>query len=404
VSELQVDGLPAQLPSGRHGLSRTDVIASQRARLLGAAIRVAGEDGYAAMTVSAVIAHAGVSRKTFYELFTDREACFLAAYDVVAARAQAGVEHAYAIDAPWAERVRAALGWLLRTLAARPLEARMGVVEALAAGPRALARRDRLRATFAQLLAPGFDVAPARIAVPGLMPEAIVGGIETVLFAHVHGGRTAELPALLPELLFCVLAPFLGPADAADAARLRTAPGRRRQAADRVDSLDERRSAQPVAAGWSRLDAHSRQPQPGNRVGPHECWIGRKRCNPRGGCPHGARVLRGFPRRANRAVIVRVRVHAEEMGGHLLDRIVEQRRLRREQRPVDARPRRDAHVILAAGGVPDEEHLVGRQDLDLVGNDRRDDVVGMRGVRQRDGERQAECGDACSATHAALVA
>jgi len=222
--EDEFDWLLAPLPSGRHGLSREHVERSQRLRLLSAAVAVAGTDGYAAMTVSAVLARANVSRKTFYEQFADREHCFLAAYEHVAERALTGVRTAFAIEAPWPERLRAALGWGLRALAAHEAEARVVFVEVLAAGPRALELRDRTLRELTPLFAPGFDAARAGAAIPSSMPQAIAGAFCELIGTEIRHGAAARLPLLLPDLLFCALAPFLGPVAASDA--LSTAPVR----------------------------------------------------------------------------------------------------------------------------------------------------------------------------------
>ncbi len=105
-----MDWTPAQLPSGRHGLSREYVVNSQRSRLLGAAVLIAGAEGYAGMTVSAVIARAGVSRKTFYEFFQDREDIFLATFDQLLDSALDGARDAYENGGEsWPERLRALL-------------------------------------------------------------------------------------------------------------------------------------------------------------------------------------------------------------------------------------------------------------------------------------------------------
>src|SRR4051812_43743942 len=65
---------------GLRRLRREEVASSQRARLLRAMAEVAAEKGYANTVVADVIARAGVSRRTFYELFRDKQDCFLAAY------------------------------------------------------------------------------------------------------------------------------------------------------------------------------------------------------------------------------------------------------------------------------------------------------------------------------------
>jgi AcrR family transcriptional regulator len=227
TAEPQLEWSAGPLPSGRHGLSREYVLASQRTRLLGAAIQVAGTDGYAAMTVSAVTQRAGISRKTFYELFSDREDCFLATYDHVLTCVLRGMRQAYDAQDAWPAQLRAALAWLLETLASRPHEARVAFVEAFAAGPKPMVRRARAMRELTPLLEPGYAAAPASVAIPRLLPEATVGALQEVIAARVVEGRTRELPALLPDLLYCALAPFLGPVEAAALAAGKPAPRRR---------------------------------------------------------------------------------------------------------------------------------------------------------------------------------
>lgn len=218
MHEEDIDLLLAPLPSGRHGLPREEVIRSQRIRLLRAAVEVAGRDGYTAMTVSAVIAHASVSRKTFYELFADREDCFVAAYGLMMERALQRLEAVLDVDAPWTVRLRGGLTWALDALADHPRQARVAFVEVLAAGPRALEQRDRVVGRLALLLAGGVAVAPRGVTIPASMPTAVVGALSELVAAHVRRGAAAQLPAMLPDVLYCALAPFLGPAAAAEAA------------------------------------------------------------------------------------------------------------------------------------------------------------------------------------------
>ena len=219
MSRERIDEVPARLPSGRHGLPREYVVNSQRARLLRAAVQIGGATGYASMTVSAIIREARVSRKTFYELFEDREDIFLAAYDRLTAQAIHAMRDAYAVDGAWPERLCRMLRDGLDALASHPREARFCFVEVLAAGPRALARRSATMRTFTEFLAPGYEIAgAARPRIPALMPDAIVGALNEVLYEHVVSERTAELPDLLPDLLYCALAPFLGPLEASERA------------------------------------------------------------------------------------------------------------------------------------------------------------------------------------------
>ena len=200
VKKQDIDWTPAQLPSGRHGLSREFVMNSQRSRLLGAAIRIGGAEGYAGMTVSAVIAKAGVSRKTFYEFFSDREDIFLAAFDLVVEQALAGARAAYEQGGSWPEALRSMLERGLTALADHPHEARVGFVEVLAAGPRARARRDAAVLEFASFIE--YPRAEARgAAAPSLVSEAIAGGIYGIVYSRVARGETATLPDLLGELM-----------------------------------------------------------------------------------------------------------------------------------------------------------------------------------------------------------
>ncbi len=120
---------------------------SQRNRIHQAMIEVVSERGYPETRVVDVIGVAGVSRKTFYELFDSKEDCFLAAYDVLLGNLLGDTAGGFESKpgAPWAERVAAGLGALLEHLAEHPDEARFAIVEVLAAGPEG-ARPPRRRA------------------------------------------------------------------------------------------------------------------------------------------------------------------------------------------------------------------------------------------------------------------
>ncbi|HEY4099116.1 MAG TPA: TetR/AcrR family transcriptional regulator [Baekduia sp.] len=213
---------PHQLPAGRHGLPRAFVVSNQRDRILDAVLQAASRGGYAAMRIEDVIAIAGVSRRTFYDHFTNKEDAFLASYDLVLDQLLTGVSSAFAGGETWTSRVRRGLGAFLNLLAAEPLLARVCVVEALAAGPRALERRTRAMRAFQELLMPPPEDVPARTTAPPVTIEAIVGGIYEVVYSRVTTDRTEELPSLLPSLLHSALLPFVGP-EIADAEYQRVA-------------------------------------------------------------------------------------------------------------------------------------------------------------------------------------
>src|SRR5215217_1719697 len=136
-------------------------------------IEVVSDRGYPETRVVDVIGVAGVSRKTFYELFDSKEDCFLAAYDVLLDNLLNEATDAFEATpgAPWAERIRAALEGLLGHLAAHPDEARFAIVEVLAAGPKALARRDSALRQFTGFLEAGRS--ETTVELPGITSVAV---------------------------------------------------------------------------------------------------------------------------------------------------------------------------------------------------------------------------------------
>ena len=144
--------IPRRLPRGTHGLDRGLVEASQRARLLEAVGRAVAERGYAAATIDDIVRGAGVSKKTFYEHFRDKEGCFVAAYEAASDELYARVHDAHSGPGDWLARTRGGIAAYLRWLAAEPALARVFLIEVAAAGPRAAERRERLRDRYAELM------------------------------------------------------------------------------------------------------------------------------------------------------------------------------------------------------------------------------------------------------------
>jgi len=199
---------PDQLPAGRHGLSRDFVAQSQRGRILDALVASVAEQGYPETRVTDLIARSGVSRKTFYEHFADKEECFLAAYDASVSLLMTGVTTAYEREEEWVDAIRAALAAFLGFLAEHPDLTRLCIVEVHAVGARALARRDAAVRGFFYFLDAGRADAPR--ALPGLTAEAVTGGMYEIVYGRVLRGLTSELPRLLPELMYWAVLPFLG--------------------------------------------------------------------------------------------------------------------------------------------------------------------------------------------------
>lgn len=197
------------------------MVSNQRERILDAVLQAASRSGYAAMRIEDVIAIAGVSRRTFYDHFANKEEAFLAAYELVLNQLLSGVTSAFASGETWTSRVRRGLAAFLNLLASEPVLAQVCVVEALAAGPRALARRTAAMEAFQALLRPADDDVLVTTSAPPVAVEAIVGGIYEVIYSRVTSQRTQELPTLLPSLLHSALLPFVG-AEVAEAEYQRT--------------------------------------------------------------------------------------------------------------------------------------------------------------------------------------
>jgi AcrR family transcriptional regulator len=194
-----------QLPGGRHGLLPSYVAANQRERILAAVARASADLGYAQMSVEAIIARAGVSRRTFYEHFKNKEDAFLGAYDAVVHEAVRYVRRAYLKETTARARLRAGIGAFLQFLASEPEVARMGIVEVFAAGPRAIARRNEARRLFAEIIEENIHELVPSVRHPELTAETIVGGIFEVVFTRILTGRADELPGLADDLLVAIL-------------------------------------------------------------------------------------------------------------------------------------------------------------------------------------------------------
>jgi AcrR family transcriptional regulator len=205
-------GGDGKFPSGIRSLPTDLVTAIQRERILAAILRATAELGYREMNVQDVLVRAGVSRPTFYEQFDNKEHCFLTAFDAAAANLRRRVDGAAsATEGSWRERLRAGLEELLRFVAEEPDAAATLVVEARAACPEALSRRDELLDHFAA----GLDRNVRSELPDGVTPSAIsaagvVGGVEALLYSRLNREEAGELDSLLPSLMYFAVLPYEG--------------------------------------------------------------------------------------------------------------------------------------------------------------------------------------------------
>lgn len=201
------------LPRGPHDLTREQVQGSQRRRLVAAMTEVVGEKGYLRCSVADVIQAAGVSRATFYQLFKDKEECFIAAFDaanqdILAAMMGAMLENELPEEASAAnpreallQQLGAVLGIYLRVLSTYPQVANTFTVEVYAVGPRAVQRRldslEFLISVLVEQVFPGESISPARV----FAVRTFVHGVSSMVTMAVGTGRHAELEELREPLI-----------------------------------------------------------------------------------------------------------------------------------------------------------------------------------------------------------
>jgi AcrR family transcriptional regulator len=192
-------------------LGRERVMEIQRARILGAMVEECAVRGAANVTVAHVVDRAGVSRRTFYELYSDREACFLGAFDDGVARASRYVLDSYDPQAGWADRCRTAFTGLLTFLTYERGVGQLLVVGSLGAGASALERRKRVLAQMIALVDRGGSESKGGDQLPPLTAEGIVGGVLSVLHSRLLDEDAGPLLALTGPLMGMIVLPYLGP-------------------------------------------------------------------------------------------------------------------------------------------------------------------------------------------------
>ncbi len=192
----------------------TQVTEVQRARMLTATVQVVGELGYEKMSVARVTSRAGVSRRTFYDLFVDREACFLAAFSETMQRARVLVCEAAVGEREWRSQVRAGLAALLVFFDEEPLAGRVLVVDALKAGPVVLECRAGLVAELIAVAEAGRAQVRGGREVAPLTAEGVVGAVLAVVHARLLGSSGESLTELLNPLMAMIVRPYLGAAAA----------------------------------------------------------------------------------------------------------------------------------------------------------------------------------------------
>jgi AcrR family transcriptional regulator len=218
------------------GNGRGDVVQLQRARIISAMVEVVSERGVARSTVAHVVARSGVSRRTFYELFDEREDCFVAAFDLAVERAAARVAPAFSEGAGWLERTRNGLRAGLEFLDDEPSLGRLVIVDALGAGPVALEHRTRVVNVLIDAVDCGRREPKAAAKLTRLTAEGIVGAVLAVLYARLTEREPAPMISLLGPLMGLIVLPYQGRA-VAEREAARPTPRRRPATPPAADPL-----------------------------------------------------------------------------------------------------------------------------------------------------------------------
>lgn len=199
-------------PSG-HASSGSPPLAAHvpAERVLRGFAAVVAEKGYAATTIADVAAKAHISQNTFYKYFEDKADALEAALDSSGAQMVAATLPAVRREPQWPGAVRVALDALCGFMAAEPVFARLREVEVYAAGPHAVAQRDRARAEIVQMLA---SVADADTHFDPIAVEATLGAFQALLYGRIVEGRLRDLAEVPAVVTYLALAPQLGAEEA----------------------------------------------------------------------------------------------------------------------------------------------------------------------------------------------
>jgi AcrR family transcriptional regulator len=219
ASLVQTSGI-SDHHNGHPHKTATRMSLEKRQVLLEGMLDVVGSEGYATTSVRTLLDRTGLYRQVFYDLFEDKEDCYLQAYDAGVERIERRVGAAAAEEDSWRGQLRRGLGAGLDFLDAEPDAGRALIVEVHPAGARALQKRDRQLARLAGYLGRGRDASGADPSAPPIAPEAIAAGIHSVVHTRLAAGAAGGFRALLPEFMYIAILPYFGVEAAAEELRL----------------------------------------------------------------------------------------------------------------------------------------------------------------------------------------
>jgi len=195
---------------GDGGLARVQVAQIQRSRILAAMFELASEKGVANVSVADVVKRSGVSRRTFYEIFVDREDCFLAAFDDALGFISSRVAEAYLGQSRWCDQIRAGLVVFLSFLDEEPAIARLLIWESSVAGYKTRQRREQVLGWVAVAIDEGRKESNSTVSAQPLTAEGLVGGVLAILGARIAHSEDEPLLGLTGVLMSMIVLPYRG--------------------------------------------------------------------------------------------------------------------------------------------------------------------------------------------------
>jgi AcrR family transcriptional regulator len=204
-----------RLPSGPHRLTADEVAADQRQRLVDAMVQLAGKRGYASTSVASIIERAEVSRKTFYEHFSDRESLLLAAFDATSSVALEEVRSVPRRTGEPIRQIEALMRRLCRVARERPDTITLSTIEIAAADPAGLERHDRLMGEYGELIDEFLRTKSKQPVLSPMLARALAGAAHRTIDARLRTRKAEELQAIAPELAHWMRSYHSMPADLA---------------------------------------------------------------------------------------------------------------------------------------------------------------------------------------------
>jgi AcrR family transcriptional regulator len=179
----------------------------RRSRALGALVHLTLDDGYTELSDPQIAQFAGISTEAFHKMFATKEACYLAVLDEFVGEAMQAVHGAIDGAPSWPEAVHAAVGALIEYFAAHQALSKLAFIDIFEVGPGMIGRMTRSIEDFTKLLD---DSGPEARRGPLVAREAVTGAIWGIVSSYTANDRVRQLPRLIDQITFIVLAPYIG--------------------------------------------------------------------------------------------------------------------------------------------------------------------------------------------------